>query len=62
MKNSENPSFDAFQEKLQRLNPRVREKAVAIAEELIKQENYTIKDAVEEAISRAEEWFYDLEG
>jgi len=62
MENNENPSFEAFQEKLQRLNPQVREKAVAIAKELIKQENYKEQDAVEEAIRRAEEWFYDLEG
>jgi len=62
MENKENPSFEAFQEKLQQLNPQVREKAIAIAKRLIKQENYKEKDAVEEAISRAEEWFYDLEG
>lgn len=62
MENSENSSFKAFQEKLQQLNPRVREKAVDIAKKLVEQEKYTVKDAVEEAISRAEEWFYDLEG
>lgn len=62
MENSENSSFKAFQEKLQQLNPRVREKAVDIAKKLVEQEKYTEKDAVEEAISRAEEWFYDLEG
>lgn len=62
MENSEKPSFDAFQEKLQQLNPQVREKAVDIARELIKQENYKEKDAVDEAMRRAEEWFYDLEG
>jgi uncharacterized protein YdaT len=62
MENSEKPSFDAFQENLQQLNPQVREKAVEIAQKLIKEENYKEKAAVEEAISRAEEWFYDLEG
>ncbi len=57
MENSENPSFEAFQEKLQQLNPRVREKAVEIAKKLVEKENYKEKDAVKEAISRAEEWF-----
>lgn len=46
MENSENPPFEAFQEKLKQLNPRVREKAVGIARKLVEQEKYKEKDAV----------------
>jgi len=29
---------------------------------LLKEENYSEKKAIAEAIQKAEEWFYDLEG
>ena len=47
---------------LESLNPPVREKALEIANELVKEEKYTKKEAITEAIKQAEEWFYDLEG
>ena len=62
MENSETPTFKAFEQQLQQLNPQVREKAIDIAKTLIDQKEYEEKQAVEEAIRRAEEWFYDLEG
>ncbi|HEA28601.1 MAG TPA: hypothetical protein ENH91_01165 [Leeuwenhoekiella sp.] len=62
MENNENFNREAFQDKLQPLNPQVREKAVSIAQKLAKKENYLPNDAIDEAIRRAEEWFYDLEG
>ena len=54
--------FKDFKIELDALNPRVREKALAIAKELIKRKDISAKEALTEAIIRAEEWFYDLGG
>ncbi|MCX2838433.1 hypothetical protein HC174_12190 [Salinimicrobium sp. CDJ15-81-2] len=54
--------FEDFKTDLESLNPPVREKALEIANELVKEEKYTKKEAITEAIKQAEEWFYDLEG
>ena len=44
------------------LDPVIRKKALEIANQLMKQGKFTEKEAINEAIKRAEEWFYDLEG
>lgn len=54
--------FEDFKTDLDSLNKVVREKALAIAKELVEKKNLTPKEAITEAIIRAEEWFYDLEG
>ncbi|WP_168194563.1 hypothetical protein [Antarcticibacterium arcticum] len=54
--------FENFKTDLDSLNPIVREKALEIANEVMKEGKFTEKEAITEAIKRAEEWFYDLEG
>ncbi len=54
--------FEDFKTDLDSLNPPVRKKALEIAKQLVLKENCTEKEAVAEAIIKAEEWFYDLEG
>ncbi len=55
-------TFDDFKTDLDALSPEIREKALKIAQQLVKEKNYTGKAAIAEAIIKAEEWFYDLEG
>lgn len=62
MENSLEFPFEDYEDKFEKLNPRVRQKAIEIAKDLISQEHYTQKSAVQEAILRAESWFLDLEG
>jgi len=47
---------------LSNLNPRVRSKAVSIAEKLMEKDSYTEEEAVEEAIKKAEERYFGLGG
>ncbi|HUH27797.1 MULTISPECIES: hypothetical protein [Bacteroidota] len=54
--------FEDFKTDLDALNPIVREKALAIAKELIEKKDISAKEALSEGIIKAEEWFYDLEG
>ncbi len=54
--------FENFKTDLNSLNPTVREKALEIANELMKEGKFTEKEAIIEAFKRAEEWSYDLEG
>ncbi|WP_197052688.1 hypothetical protein [Psychroserpens sp. Hel_I_66] len=54
--------FEDFKTDLDGLNPKVREKALEIAKELVEKKDLPAKDALQEAITKAEEWFYDLEG
>ena len=54
--------FDDFKNDLDSLDPRVKKKALEIARQLVEEKNYPRKKAITEAIVRAEEWFYDLEG
>ena len=54
--------FEDFRTDLDMLDPVIKKKALEIANQLIKQEEFTKKEAITEAIKRAEEWFYDLEG
>jgi uncharacterized protein YdaT len=48
--------------KLDQLQPHVREKAIEIAEKLIKEQHWPEQKAIKEAIRRAEEWGMDEAG
>lgn len=54
--------FEDFKTDLDSLNPPVRKKALEIAKQLVEEKNYSKEKAITEAIVKAEEWFYDLEG
>lgn len=54
--------FENFKNDLESLTPKVKEKALEIANGLMKKEGISEKAAITEAIKRAEEWFYDLGG
>ncbi|UZH54152.1 hypothetical protein JRG66_09085 [Salinimicrobium tongyeongense] len=54
--------FENFKTDLNALDPLVKEKALYIANQLMRQGKYSEKEAITEAIKRAEEWFYDMEG
>ncbi|TVZ28793.1 hypothetical protein JM83_3950 [Gillisia sp. Hel_I_86] len=54
--------FEDFKTDLDGLNPKVREKALEIAKELIEKEDFSKEKAIKKAIVMAEEWFYDIEG
>lgn len=55
-------TFEDFETDLKDLAPKVRIKALEIANKLKKKENYSKDKAIKEAIVRAQEWFYDTEG
>lgn len=55
-------TFSDFRPQLDSLNPEVKEKAKEIAEKLLKKNEYSEEEAIQQAIKQAEEWFYDLEG
>lgn len=57
-----NWTFDNFKPKLDNLTPQVREKALEIAEQLMKKGGISEEKAIQLAVVRAEEWFYDSEG
>ena len=54
-------TFENFAADLKDLNPKVREKALEIANRLMEEEEYTEAEAIKEAIKRAEEWFLDMQ-
>ena len=54
--------FEDFKTDLDGLNSKVREKALEIAKELVEKKDLPAKEALQEAIIGAEEWFYDIEG
>lgn len=54
--------FKDFKTDLASLSPKIREKALEIAGKLVKEKDYTKKEAIKEGIVKAEEWFYDIEG
>lgn len=54
--------FEDFKTELNDLNPRVREKALEITKELVEKKRISAEEAIQKAIIRAGEWFYDLEG
>lgn len=47
---------------LKNLSPKVKEKAIEIAIQLVKEKKISKKEALMEGIKQAEEWFTDLEG
>lgn len=55
-------NFENNQTDLDSLNSEVREKAIEIGNLLMQKGELTEKEALAEAIKRAKEWFYDLEG
>lgn len=55
-------TFEDFKLKLETLHPSVRKKALEIAKKLEQEKDLSEKEAIQEAITRAEEWFYDLGG
>ncbi|WP_165586700.1 hypothetical protein [Aequorivita vladivostokensis] len=55
-------TFENFKPKLENLTPEVREKALQIAHQLMEKGGISEEKAISEAIVKAEEWFYDLEG
>ena len=62
MSSKVNWTFEGFHVKLDELEDSIRNKALDIATRLMETGKYTERDAIEEGIARAEEWFYDLEG
>ncbi len=54
-------TFEGFQPELDALAPRIREKALTIAQDLVTQQGLSEEKALQEGIKRAGEWFYDLE-
>ena len=56
-------TFDDLEHMLQELNPKVREKAIELAEEMLAEGRHTDgEQALKDGIRLAEEWFSDLEG
>ena len=55
-------TFKNFKADLDALDPLVKEKTLTIANQLMMQGKYSEKEAITEAIKRAEEWFYDRQG
>lgn len=55
-------TFENFKTDLDDLDPRVREKALEIANNLMEKDDYSEERAIEEAIKEAEEWFLDRQG
>lgn len=54
--------FERFSAQLKELQPKVRMKAMEIANELIHKKAYSEQEAIDEGIKKAQEWFYNLEG
>lgn len=55
-------TFENFGADLKDLHPRVRQKALEIANRLMEKGGYTKGEAIREAITEAEEWFLDSQG
>lgn len=54
-------TFEDFEADLKDLTPQVRNKALEIANQLMKEEGYSKAKAIKEAITKAQEWFFDSE-
>ncbi len=54
--------FENFKPALDSLTPQVRNKAIEIAHQLMEQGGISEEKAIQQAIVRAEEWFYNSEG
>jgi uncharacterized protein YdaT len=56
-------TFDDLEPMLKELNPKVREKAIELADEMLVDGRHTdAEQALKDGIKLAEEWFSDLEG
>lgn len=55
-------TFENMEVYLKDLTPEVRKKAMEIAEKLKKESEHSEEKIIQEAIKRAQEWLYDLEG
>lgn len=55
-------TFENFKADLINLTPEVREKAIEIANRLMKKGGISEDEAIKKGIKRAEEWFLDSEG
>lgn len=62
MDNKTNWTFEDFHADLKNLKPKVREKAIEIAIELMNKNGFNREKSIKEGIKKAEEWFYNLEG
>ncbi|SRX55930.1 hypothetical protein [Aequorivita sp. CIP111184] len=54
--------FENFKPALDGLTPQVKQKALEIAQQLMKKGGISEEKAIQQAIVEAEEWFYDSEG
>jgi uncharacterized protein YdaT len=55
--------FNDYEHMLNELTPKVREKAIQLALEMLAEGKYTDKEqALKEGIRQADEWFTELEG
>lgn len=54
--------FNEFDPELKELKPKVKEKALEIADKLLIEKSLSKEEALKEGIKQAEEWFFDLEG
>jgi hypothetical protein len=54
--------FNDLTNNLQGLDPKIKDKAINIAIELIKKKKMNRESALKEGIKQAKEWFLDLEG
>lgn len=55
-------TIDTLPPDLSELRPRVKEKALEIANRLMEEENYSKEEALQKAVQMADEWFYESEG
>lgn len=55
-------TFEKLQPDLKDLNPKVRRKALEIANRLMVEENLSEGEAIKLAIKKAEEWYLDTQG
>ncbi len=55
-------TFENYGENLKNLNPKVRKKALEIANRLMAEGNYSEGDAIKQAVKEAQEWFLDMQG
>jgi len=55
-------TFENFKADLNNLTPEVKERAIEIAEKLMKKGGVSEDEAIKKGIKRAEEWFLDSEG
>lgn len=55
-------TFENFKPALDSLTPQIYNKAIEIAQQLMKQGGISEEKAIEQAIVRAEEWFLNSEG